>query len=213
MIIHWLRTTKVAAVLLLIIRLYLGYSWISHGLEKITGGFTAQNFMSNIVASPVTGTDGSELYPWFTWFIEHLAMPATGFLNFMVPIGELAIGLGFIFGTFTQLACFFALLLNFSFFFGGTVSENPKFILLQIFIIVAGANAGRIGLDRWVIPFIRRYLFRIPEEKWVLIPENNSESLHSSRTVKNATAVDINTAGAASNSVSGGDFGVGSESS
>jgi thiosulfate dehydrogenase [quinone] large subunit len=33
-------------------------------------------------------------------------------------------------------------------------------ILLGVFILTAGYNAGRIGLDRWVIPFIRKTSFK-----------------------------------------------------
>jgi thiosulfate dehydrogenase [quinone] large subunit len=38
----------------------------------------------------------------------------------------------------------------------GTVSTNPMDILLGVIILAAGYNAGRIGLDRWVVPFIRK---------------------------------------------------------
>ena len=51
---------------------------------------------------------------------------------------------------------FFGLVMNFSYMFAGTVSSNPLDILLGVIIIEAGYNAGRIGLDRWVIPFIRK---------------------------------------------------------
>jgi len=29
-------------------------------------------------------------------------------------------------------------------------------VLLTVFILVAGANAGRYGLDRWVLPYLRQ---------------------------------------------------------
>lgn len=169
MIINWLRTTKTSSVLILIFRLYLGYLWLTHGIEKFAEGFSAAGYMQGLVENPVTNSSGEIAYPWYTWIIEHIMQPGVGFLNFMVPLGETMIGLGFIFGCFTQLATFFGLLMNFTFFFGGTVSDNPMFILLEIFIIVAGANAGRIGLDYLVIPWIRRFLFRLPESKWPLL--------------------------------------------
>lgn len=170
MIINWLRTTKTSSGLMLIFRLYLGYLWLSHGIEKFTEGFSAASYMQGLVENPATNSSGEIAYPWYVWIIENVMQPGLGFLNFMVPLGESMIGLGLIFGCFTQLATFFALLMNFTFFFGGTVSDNPKFILLEIFIIVAGANAGRIGLDYWVIPWIRRNLFRLPESKCALVP-------------------------------------------
>jgi thiosulfate dehydrogenase [quinone] large subunit len=46
--------------------------------------------------------------------------------------------------------------MNFSYLIAGTVSSNPLCILLDVIILAAGLNAGRIGLDRWLIPFIRK---------------------------------------------------------
>jgi thiosulfate dehydrogenase [quinone] large subunit len=51
---------------------------------------------------------------------------------------------------------FFGLVMNFSFFLAGTVSHNPRDIFLGFIILTAGYNAGRIGLDRWVVPFIAK---------------------------------------------------------
>ena len=57
---NWLRTNKYASGLLLIIRLYLGYEWFIHGLEKVRGGaFDATGFLNNIIANPVKGPDGT----------------------------------------------------------------------------------------------------------------------------------------------------------
>jgi hypothetical protein len=46
--------------------------------------------------------------------------------------------------------------MNFSFFLAGTVSHNPRDIFLGFIILTAGYNAGRFGLDRWVVPFFRK---------------------------------------------------------
>lgn len=42
----WLRENKVAMWLLTVVRVYLGYEWMTHGLEKLTGGFDAGGFIS-----------------------------------------------------------------------------------------------------------------------------------------------------------------------
>jgi thiosulfate dehydrogenase (quinone) large subunit len=46
--------------------------------------------------------------------------------------------------------------MNFSFFLAGTVSHNPTDIFLGFIILTAGFNAGKYGLDYWVVPFIRK---------------------------------------------------------
>jgi thiosulfate dehydrogenase (quinone) large subunit len=80
--------------------------------------------------------------------------------NVLVAWGEFLIGLGLILGCLTTAAIFFALLMNFAFFMAGTVSHNPTDIFFGTLILFAGYNAGRYGLDRWIIPWIRKNLFK-----------------------------------------------------
>ena len=157
----WLRTNKYASGLLLIIRLYLGYEWMIHGFEKIKGGaFDASGFLGNIVTNPVTGPDGGALYPIYGAFIEKFAIPNVGLINILIPWGEFLVGLGLLLGVLTTAAAFFGLMMNFMFVFGGTVSTNPLYILLGMIILVAGANAGRFGGDYYVLPWIRKTIFK-----------------------------------------------------
>jgi thiosulfate dehydrogenase (quinone) large subunit len=154
---QFLRENKVSAILLTFIRVYLGYAWLTAGLHKITGGFDASGFLKEAIANPVKGPDGSVVYSTYVSFLEHFALPNAHIFNVMVPWGEFLVGLGLILGCLTTAATFFALVMNFSYVMAGTVSSNPLDILLGVFILAAGINAGRIGLDRWVNPFIRKY--------------------------------------------------------
>lgn len=157
---NWLRTNVYASYFILVLRLYIGYQWVTVAMGKITGGFDSTGYLTNVVANPVKGSDGAAVYPVYNYFIEHFALPNAELFNVLVPWGELLIGIGLILGTLTTAAAFFGLLMNFMFFFGGTVSTNATFILVQFFILVAGANAGRIGGDRWVLPWIRTNVFK-----------------------------------------------------
>ncbi|MEH7273228.1 DoxX family protein [Neobacillus vireti] len=152
----FLRESNVASVILTVIRLYLGYAWFTAGFGKITGGFDASGFLKNAIANPVKGPDGNMVYGWYVNFLESFALPNIDVFNFIVPWGETLIGLGLMLGCFTTAAMFFGLVMNFSFFLAGTVSHNPTDIFLGFIILTAGYNAGRIGLDRWVVPFIRK---------------------------------------------------------
>jgi thiosulfate dehydrogenase (quinone) large subunit len=153
---QFLRENKVSAILLTVIRVYLGYEWLMAGLHKITGGFDASGFLKGATANPVKGPDGSIVYSTYVSFLEHFALPNAHIFNVLIPWGEFLVGLGLILGCLTTAATFFALVMNFSYVMAGTVSSNPLDILLGVFIIAAGFNAGRIGLDRWVIPFVRK---------------------------------------------------------
>lgn len=153
---HFLRENKIAAGILTILRLYLGYEWMTAGLHKLTGGFDATGFLKGAIAKPVKGPDGSIVYSTYVGFLKEFALPNAHLFNTIVPIGEFLVGLGLILGCLTTAAAFFALVMNFAYVMAGTVSTNPMDILLGAFIIAAGYNAGRIGLDRWVVPFIRK---------------------------------------------------------
>jgi uncharacterized membrane protein YphA (DoxX/SURF4 family) len=156
MFINFLRENKTAAAILTVIRLYLGYAWFTAGFHKIVDGFDASGYLANAVTNPVKGPDGNMVYSWYVSFLENFALPNIELFNFLVPWGEALIGLGLLLGCLTTAAMFFGLVMNFSFFLAGTVSHNPTDIFLGFIILTAGFNAGRIGLDRWVVPFIRK---------------------------------------------------------
>jgi thiosulfate dehydrogenase (quinone) large subunit len=153
---NFLRENKISAAILTIIRLYLGYAWFTAGLGKLTGGFDASGYLKNAVANPVKGPDGSMVYGWYVNFLESFALPNIDVFNFIVPWGETLIGLGLMLGCLTTAAMFFGLVMNFSFFLAGTVSHNPTDIFLGFIILTAGYNAGKFGLDYWVVAFINK---------------------------------------------------------
>lgn len=154
MIVKWLRESIIASWILTLFRLYVGYEWVTSGWGKITGGFDAGGFLQGAL-SKATG-DHPAVQSWWASFLEAVAIPNVGLFNFLVPWGEILVGLGLIVGLFTWQAAFFGMLMNFAFLFSGTVSINPQLLVLEIFIVVAGANAGRIGLDYFIMPFFRR---------------------------------------------------------
>jgi len=156
----WLRENTIAAGLLTVLRLYLGYTWLEAGLHKLTGGFDASGFLKGAVANPVKGPEGNIVYGTYVGFLKDFALPNAHLFNTIVPLGEFLVGLGLILGCLTTAAMFFGLVMNFSYVMAGTVSTNPWDILLGMFILVAGYNAGKFGLDRWVIPFVRKTIFK-----------------------------------------------------
>lgn len=145
------KENKIASVLVTILRVYLGYTWMEAGLHKImSGAFNASGFLQGAIAKPVVGPEGNVLYGWFVSFLQHFALPNAHLFNIVIPYGEFLVGLGLIVGCLTSVAAFFALVMNFSYIFAGTISENPIDILLAVIILAAGANAGRVGIDRFL---------------------------------------------------------------
>ncbi|QSO50466.1 DoxX family protein [Alicyclobacillus curvatus] len=158
---EFLRKNVWAAGILTILRVYLGWGFLTAGWEKITGAepFSAAGFLQGAVAKPVFVTHSTVLeYPNYVAFLKSFAIPNVGLFNFLVPWGELFVGIGLITGTLTTAAVFFGMMMNFAYMFAGTISSNPWDVLIGLFIIVAGYNAGKFGGDYWVIPWIRQHV-------------------------------------------------------
>jgi thiosulfate dehydrogenase [quinone] large subunit len=152
----WLRENRFAAGLLVLLRLYIGWQWLVAGWHKLTDGFDATGFLKGAVGKPVTDhATGDLIYPTFTAFLKHFALPNAKLFNVVIPLGEFLIGLGLILGCLTVAAAFFGLLMNFMFMFAGTLSTNPWLVLLGLFVVVAGANAGKFGADFYVQPYLK----------------------------------------------------------
>lgn len=161
MITKWMRESKIAAGLMVLIRIMLGLQWIEAGWHKLTGGFDASGFLKNAVAKPVLESATKELvYPNFVSFLQNFALPNAKLFNVIIPIGEFLVGLGLILGTLTTAAAFFGVLMNFMFMFSGTVSSNPWCLLLGGLILLSSSNAGRFGGDYFVLPYLRK-LFKL----------------------------------------------------
>ncbi|MDP2598352.1 MAG: DoxX family protein [Candidatus Liptonbacteria bacterium] len=142
----------------LIIRLYVGYEWITAGWGKVMSpawvgpqaGSAIQGFLKGAAAKAVG--EHPAVSDWYAYFINSVALPHPVFFSYIIAFGEVAVGLGLIFGAFTGIAAFFGILMNFNFLFAGTTSTNPTLLLIEIFLILAWRNAGWWGLDRWLLP-------------------------------------------------------------
>ena len=155
MFVEFIRNNKVVAGVLAIIRVYLGYSWFTAGLGKVTSGFDASGFIQGAIGN--AAGDNPAVQGWWAAFLKAVAVPNASLFSFMVSWGELLVGLALMLGLFTSFAALMGITMNFSFLFSGTVSTNAQMVLLTVFVLVAGINAGRYGLDRWVIPFLKEH--------------------------------------------------------
>lgn len=146
------------------IRLYVGYQWLTAGWHKIIEGFDATKFLQGAVAKAVPASPGAKpvVQAWWAGFLKGFAIPNVKLFNFLVPWGEFLVGLALILAFATIFAAVMGMVMNFAFLLSGTVSSNPNLLALE-FILVAlgGAYAGYIGIDYWFRPFFRSYLARL----------------------------------------------------
>lgn len=153
MFIEFIRHNKVFAGVLAIIRVYLGFTWLTAGIGKITAGFDASGFIQGAIAG--AAGDNPSVQGWWAVFLEKVALPNASVFSYMVAYGEVLVGMALILGIFTSFAALMGMTMNFAFLFSGTVSTNAQMVLLTVLVLVAGFNAGRYGLDRWVLPLVK----------------------------------------------------------
>ncbi|HLQ72519.1 MAG TPA: DoxX family protein, partial [Bacillota bacterium] len=146
MFVHFMRNHKIVAGVLAFLRIYIGYEWFTSGIGKVMGGFDASGFIEGAIVQ--AGGEHPAVQGWWAAFLEHVALPNAGLFSFLVMWGEVLVGLALILGLFTNFAALMGIVMNFAFLFSGTISTNGVMILITIFILVSGANAGRYGLDR-----------------------------------------------------------------
>ncbi len=142
----------------LLVRLYVGYSWITAGLHKfqdpawITNGTALKGFWANAVAVGASGKSPIT----FDWYRDFLTMLLNGghyvWFAKLVTFGEMAIGVGLIVGAFVGVAAFFGGFLNWNFMMAGTASTNPMLFVLSVGLILAWKTAGYLGVDRVLLP-------------------------------------------------------------
>lgn len=155
---RWLFADTRASWIWLIVRLYLGYEWITSGLGKLgspawTGpqaGAAVNGFAQGALAK--TGGDHPDVTGWYAWFLQNLVIPNAGIFGWLITLGELAVGLALIVGALTGVAAFFGIVMNANYLLAGTVSSNPILIILGTLLVLAWRNAGWIGVDRWLLP-------------------------------------------------------------
>jgi thiosulfate dehydrogenase [quinone] large subunit len=143
----------------LALRLWIGLDWFYAGFEKATGGGWLDSggksllgFWKSALAISPSGKPAIT-YTWYRDFLQGLVdSQSYSWFAWLIVFGEMAVGLGLIFGFLTAIAAFFGTLMNFSFMLAGSSSSNPVLFGLTIFIILAWKTAGWWGLDRFVLP-------------------------------------------------------------
>jgi thiosulfate dehydrogenase (quinone) large subunit len=143
-----------------IIRLYVGYEWLTAGWGKLTN--PAGVWVGDKAGAAITGflngslgkTTGAhpDVQGFYAWFVQHIALPNATLFSYMVTFGELLVGTALILGLFTGIAAFFGGFMNANFLLAGTVSSNPVLFVLATFLVLAWRVSGYWGLDWFVLP-------------------------------------------------------------
>lgn len=166
---HKLFSTTKFAWLWLIIRIYLGWTWLNSGWGKISGGTwmtgePLKGFWSGAVAIPDEGRPAIA-FDWYRSFLQF--MLDNGWYTWfgpLVAIGETLIGIALIVGALTGLAAAGGAFMNWNFIMAGSASTNGLLLMLAVFLVLAWKVAGWWGLDRWLLPLLGTPWHRVDQE-------------------------------------------------
>ena len=153
---RFLFASTTAAWLWLVVRLYIAYVFLPSGWGKLTSGewlFGTGEPIMGLVQGAIAGEGTPD---WYVSFLEAVVVPNASLFATLVVLGEIAVGLGLLFGLLTGPAAFGAVFMSANFLLAGVFGKNPVLITLAALLMVAWRNAGWIGLDRWLIPLTLR---------------------------------------------------------
>jgi thiosulfate dehydrogenase [quinone] large subunit len=166
---HILFSTTRFAWLWLILRVYLGWMWLTSGWGKISGGAwmtgePLKGFWTGAVEIPAEGRPDIA-FGWYRSFLQF--MLDNGWYTWFAPVvawGETLIGIALILGALTGIAAFFGAFMNWNFIMAGSASTNGLLLALAILLVVAWKVAGWYGLDRWLLPLLGTPWHRVSSE-------------------------------------------------
>lgn len=156
MIMNWMRNNVVAAFLLAVVRIYVGYTFMMAGWGKLTSGgnFDATGFLKGGIEKS-TG-EHPAVQGWYAGFLENIALPNVSAINVLIPWGEFLVGVALILGILTTFSTLMALIMNINFLLAGAISINPNLMVMEFLILTGGVNSGKVGLDY--------FLFKLKEK-------------------------------------------------
>ncbi len=160
----WLRNHVAARWIMTVLRIWLGWQWVSAGAEKLTSpvwtGSKAGVGITGFLQHAASLSQGAhpDVQGWYAGFINTIALPNATFFSYLVSWGEMLVGLALILGAFTTFAALMGAVMNTAYLLAGTSSTNPNMLIIGTLVMVAGYNAAAYGLDYWIIPWFRQVM-------------------------------------------------------
>jgi thiosulfate dehydrogenase [quinone] large subunit len=153
---------KYFSVVWTILRMWLGYQWITAGIEKFEdptwigskSGVAITGFLKGAVAK--ASGDHPAVQGWYAAFVNNVALPNAKVFAYMITFGELLVGISLILGALTVVGLVGGAFMNLNYLLAGTTSTNPILYTVAIILLAVGSSAYVIGLDRFIWPSLRK---------------------------------------------------------
>ena len=149
-VIRWPFTSRYAAPIWLLVRLYVGWIFLTMGIGKIQTGFLVADQIGPMLKLVADGTITIPL-PFYRDVAAMLVdLGVTPLISFSMPFLELAVALAMFTGVLTTAAAVGALLLNINFVLSGigNMTFDGPYMLASTLIILAYPVASTIGFQK-----------------------------------------------------------------
>lgn len=149
------------------LRLFLGYSWLMEGLNKLREGWLNTPMLAGMAVDGETGASvteaGEQVFriisshtpSWYAFIAENLVIPNALLFQWLIVLAEIGLGLAFISGTFTFIAGLGSLALNVNFLMSTGLYETSWWYIPAAICMIAGAGRA-FGVDYYLIPYLMR---------------------------------------------------------
>jgi len=150
------ETGPKATIFWVLVRLYVGWSWIEAGWHKVLGQdwgpTTLRAYWERAVVVPANGR-APIAYGWYRDFLQFLMdSNAESWMAGAIAVGEVLIGVALIVGILVGISAFFGAFMNMNFMLAGSASTNPVLFVLAVLLMLGWKTAGWWGIDRWLLP-------------------------------------------------------------
>lgn len=142
-------------IIFTVARIIYGYAWVEAGFEKATSGWFAggkhsfgliAGMVNNLVGPKVHGLDPLYINKLWAWIATNIFNGMPSVTDKLVPICEIVVGLGMIFGFRLFWTAILALFLNVQFITAGS-GNNFGYIWTNIIIMNCAKYAELIGIS------------------------------------------------------------------
>ena len=140
---------KISLFIIFLIRVISGIVIFRQGWEKFTGDFTLNGLVPVI-------RDNTDSPQWYKWFFEHIVAHTTGLFNIIVPLGEMAIGLGLILGIFAYAASFFGAFVMINYILADMIFTYPLQLVGFILIVLNIRSLRKLSVAAIVKKFMKK---------------------------------------------------------
>jgi len=156
------------------IRLFLGYTWLMEGIDKIREGWLTRVLLAGMPTDTTSSASitetGETLFRivydytprWYAWIAENIVLPNAMIFQVLIVLAEVGIGIALITGTFTFIASLASLALLANFALSTGLYPDVWWYIPAALAMLGGAGRA-FGVDYYLMPYLMkmwRYVVR-----------------------------------------------------